>query len=502
MRKALFSLLLRVFRLHKSSVPIDKKGLIVILIDGLSYNVFKHSLEKKQGRFFSKLIKKGYSVHPYFCGVPAATTATEAELFFGTSENIPGFTWYDRSLSHFVRGNKGDSIVGFEQKMIKKAQLLKSGSCILGIYSSGATQCDLSGVQLNLKYPLRAFRKLQYFLFIFLNPVRLILTLYLILKSLLISILISSKERSKKKFIQLIKDSFSRIFLGNIASYIAELEIARETPILFIDYVLYDEFAHEYGLEQKISYSALRLIDWYCESLYKTAKKSERKYEFLILSDHGHTPSRAIKGDNWLVGVVQNSLNDPSYQVIKTSGTYPPDQGEKIAYVVPGGSSAQIYFSNRLQIPYFQEELEQKFPNIIKNLLSNREIGWILVRKEINRQIFICRNGSIEFDRGKVLKITGAPFKGLAVNQRVMTSLARYASFENNGDLVLFGNVDDEGRLYAFEDHRGTHGGFYGDMTKPFILTDNKFVINQIKKNDDMRLVFKAIRSSYGADKL
>lgn len=502
MRKALLSLLLRVFRLHKSSVSIEKKGLLVILIDGLSYNVFKHSLEKKQGRFFSKLIKKGFSVHPYFCGVPAATTATEAELFFGTSENIPGFTWYDRTLSQFVRGNKGESIVGFEQEIRKKAQLLKSGSCILGIYSSNATQCDLSGCELNLKSPLNILRKFHYFIFIFLNPVRLILTCYLVVKSLLGSIFISGKERSKKKFIMLLKAAFSRIFLGNIASYIAELEIARETPVLFIDYVLYDEFAHEYGVNNKISYSSIRLIDWYCESLYKTAKKSKRKYDFIILSDHGHTPSRAIKGDDWLVDVVQNSLSDPSYQVIKTFGAYPPEQGEKIAYVVPGGSSAQIYFSNRLQMPYFQVELEQKFPNIIKNLLSNQEIGWILVRKEINRQIFICRNGSIEFDRGKVLKITGAPFNGLAVNQKVMTSLARYASFENNGDLVLFGNVDDEGRLYAFEDHRGTHGGFYGDMTKPFILTDNKSVINQIKKNDDMRFVFEAIRSSYGADKL
>ena len=81
-------------------------------------------------------------------------------------------------------------------------------------------------------------------------------------------------------------------------------------------------------------------------------------------------------------------------------------------------------------------------------------------------------------------------------------SLARYAPFENNGDLVLFGNIDDDGKLYAFEEHKGTHGGFYGDMTKPFILTDNKSVINQIKSDDDMRPVFESIRSSYGADKL
>ncbi|MBI4973820.1 alkaline phosphatase family protein [Candidatus Roizmanbacteria bacterium] len=502
MRKVLLSLLLRVFHLHKSSVPIEKKGLIVILVDGLSYDIFKRSLEKKQGSFFSKLIKKGYSVYPYFCGVPASTAATEAELFFGASENIPGFTWYDRSLSQFVRGNRGKSIVGFEHDMKKKANLLKSGSCILGIYSAGATQCDLSGTELNLKSPMKAFRKLHYLLFIFLNPVRLLLTCYLIVISMSMSVYISSKERSKKKLITLLKSAFSRIFLGNIASYIAELEIARETPVLFIDYVLYDEFAHEYGVDDKISYSSIRLIDWYCESLYKTAKKSKRKYDFIILSDHGQTQSRPLDKSSRLENIVQNALNDPSYHVLRTFGFSSPPQKSKNVFLVPAGSSVQVYFSETLKKPYLLGGLEETFPHIIDRLLKNPEIGWVLVRQGNDKQLLMGKKGSVEFTNGRVLKTTGSPFVGLPVDKRALMSLARYASFENNGDLVLFGNIDDDGKLYAFEEHKGTHGGFYGDMTKPFILTDNKSVIHQIKRDDDMRVVFESIRSSYGADKL
>ncbi len=502
MRKALLSLLLQIFQLHKSSVPTDKKGLIIILIDGLSHTMLKQAIEKRYGKFFSKLLKKGYSVHPYFCGIPAVTTATEAELFFGTSENIPGFTWYDRSLSQFVRGNRGESVVGFEQEMKKKSQLLKSGSCILGIYSAGATQCDLSGVELNLKSPLKVFRKLHYFLFIFFNPLRLFLTCYLIVRSVLTSIFISGKERSKKKLITLLKSAFSRIFLGNIASYIAELEIARETPVLFIDYVLYDEFAHEYGIDAKMSYSSIRLIDWYCESLYKTAQKSKRKYDFLILSDHGQTPSRPLDKPNYLESIVQNALNDPSYHVLKTFGFPPFEQKDKNIYLIPGGSTTQVYFSERFKKPYVLHELDEKFPNIINSLINNEEIGWVLVRNSNNTQSLIGRKGMIEFAGGKVQKISGYPFGTLPFDKRIPQSLARYASFENNGDLVLFGNVDDQGRLYAFEEHKGTHGGFYGDMTRPFILTNNEMVINQLNKDNEMRLIFEAIRTSYGADKL
>lgn len=502
MRKALFSLLLRIFRLHKSTVPLDKKGLIIILIDGLGHKAITNAMDKGYGSFFSRLLQKGYAVHPYFCGVPAATTATEAELFFGTSENIPGFTWYDRSLSQFVRGNRGESIIEFEQRLKTKSQLLKSGSCVLGIYSAGATQCDLSGVQLNLKHPLRAFRKLQYILFIFFNPIRLILTIYLIIKSLLISVFESSKELSIKKFILLVKGAFSRIFLGNIASYIAELEIARETPVLFIDYVLYDEFAHEYGVSDKISYSSIRLIDWYCKSLYKAAKKSKRKYDFVVLSDHGQTPSRPLNKQNRLEEIVQKALDNTSYHVIKTFGFPSPEYNDRSVYLVPAGSSTQVYFSDTLKKYHTFQELESKFPCIMERLLKNQEIGWVLIRNGNDWQLLMGKKGAIEFVKGTVHKIAGLPFSGLRVDKRVLTSLARYASFNNNGDLVLFGDIDEDGRLYAFEEHKGTHGGFYGDMTKPFILTDNKSVINQIKKNDDMRLVFEAIRSSYGEDKL
>lgn len=505
MRKILFSLLLKIFSLRKSSVPIEKKGLVIILIDGLSYDIFKRSLEKKKGKFFSKLIKKGYSTYPYFCGVPAATTATEAELFFGTSENIPGFTWFDRSLTQFIRGNRGESIVGFEQNMKKKAQLLKSGSCILGIYSAGATQCDLSGIELNLKSPMKAFRKLQYFLFIFLNPVRLLLTCYLIVKSIFVSVYLSSIERSKKKLVTLLKSAFSRIFLGNIASYIAELEIVRETPVLFLDYVLYDEFAHEYGVDEKISFSSIRLIDWYCESLYKTVQKSKRKYDFVILSDHGQTPSLPMRElhSGSLEKMFLDALNDKTYNVLKTFGKSSiSTQKNKDIYLIPGGSSTQVYFSERLASPYLLYELETKFPHIIENLLSNREIGWVLVRKNKDTQIIISKHGATEFMNGKITKVIDSPFNNLIIDDRITSSLARYATFENNGDLVLFGDVDNEGKLYAFEDHKGTHGGFYGDMTKPFILTNNEGVIGQLKKDDDMRLVFESIRSSYGADKL
>jgi len=238
MRKTLFFLILKVFGLSKSTVPAHKKGLIIILIDGLSHNILRQAIRKKYCSFIKGLLTKNYHLHDYYCPPPASTAATEAELFFGESNNIPGFAWFDRTLMRFIRGNRGEVIDLFENIIPKKTNLLEGGTCIFGVYNAGATQYSLSGKELTMRSPFHILKKMQYVLIIFLNPVRFFYILYLILKSFLQSFLTLIKMGSLKLSVSLLKDSFSRIFLGNIGSYIGEIEILRETPILFIDFFI------------------------------------------------------------------------------------------------------------------------------------------------------------------------------------------------------------------------------------------------------------------------
>ncbi|MFA5136374.1 MAG: alkaline phosphatase family protein [Patescibacteria group bacterium] len=498
MRKAFFSFMLRLFNLPKSDISVKKRGLIIILVDGLGYEVFKRNHTKNKYTFFSKIFNKDYRLIPYFTGLPATTTATEAELFFGESTNIPSFTWFDRKLFKFVRGNRGPDIALFEKTIRKRSELLKNGSCILGVYSAGATLCNLSGEAFNIKNPFASIKKLQY-LFIFLNPYRFLYTCYLVFRSILLSSWMLLKKKSKNKFMTILRDSFSRIFLGNIMTYIAELEISRETPILFIDYVLYDEFAHEYGIESKTSHSSLRLIDFYCESLYHASKKAQRRYEFIILSDHGQTPSIPIhiSTADTLETMFAAALSDKSRRIIRTYGGFSADSinMKKDIYLVPSGSTMHVYFSEKLQDGYYENELNTMYPYLTRNLLSQKEIGWILLKKDSEHQILIGKYGSVEFSRGKIKSSKGKPFGKMIPDDQMVQSFAKYATYGNNGDLVLFGALNHDGRLYAFEEHKGTHGGFYGEMTKPFIITNNETLIKIASYDTDMKKLFQHIRS-------
>lgn len=129
----------------------NEKRTVIILIDGLSHEALSTAIGKKKCPTITKLLKKKYKIHPYYCGLPAATTSTEALLFYGNNHNIPGFTWYDRNLNAFVRGNRSAELSLFEDRYPKKRTLLQDGSAIMSVYTGGASQLMFAGRNLSLK---------------------------------------------------------------------------------------------------------------------------------------------------------------------------------------------------------------------------------------------------------------------------------------------------------------------------------------------------------------
>lgn len=493
MRNLFFSLVLRFFNLKKSAVPAERKGLVVILIDGLGYTELKHAIERNYCPFFTELLSGSCKLNRYYCGPPASTVASEAELFFGRRDNIPGFTWYDRDLGHFIRGNRGAGIEAFENAYEKPEQLLKNGSCILGVFNGGATQLGVSGKDMRTS-PARFIRKLHVLVFIFLNPIRFAYTFYLIGKSLFFSLLTLIRKRSKKKVRPILAEAFNRIFLGNISTYVAELELVRETPVLFIDYLLYDEFAHEYGIGRRTTLSSLKLINSYCRSLYRITRKTARQYDFIILSDHGQT--KAVPFEGLSAGRLERILEKavPGYEVVRTIGTDNTD-GKRI-FLVPAGSTVQLYCSESLKKPLYRTGLHEKFPLLESVLLEDKQIGWLLIRENGNEQRLIGKDGSILFRNGEVVSRSGNPFPQGQPENSILESLAVYARYPNNGDIVIFGSLLPDGKLVAFEEHKSTHGGFIGEMVSPFIITEIPILLSLLKKDDNIKSLFAAIRQN------
>lgn len=468
MRKKLLKLffLLCGFKVNKTAG--DEEGTIIIMIDGLSFNALTYAIKNKYCPTLKKINSGPYQLNSYYCGLPAATTSTEALLFYGNNFNIPGFTWFDRDLQKFVRGNRSKELAEFEDKYNKKRNLLQNGSAIMSVYTGGATELSLSGKNLSFSRPLYFVKTAHYFLMAFLYPVQLMRTIYLTLKTLILY------QRSNRHSAL---ETFSKIVLGQFSCFLTEVEIMRNTKKIFVDFLLYDEFAHEYGPTHTTTLSTLRLIDRYINRIVKSSKKADREYDLIILSDHGQTESIPFdKNSNMSVESIKKAMDNPLYTIIKTYGGI-PQLGKRELYVVPAGSTLQLYFSDYLDTSIFDGELNRLFPHLIPRLLESDEFGWVLVRKSTTTSYIYGKQGSILLNADGSYTIEGTPFPLLSSDeiQRTIISLCTYSTFPNNGDLTLFGNVSKQNKVYSFENHKGTHGGFYGPMVYPFILSTKMY---------------------------
>lgn len=482
MRNLIFRLFLRLFgfTIHKKKG--HAKGTILILIDGLSYDALLLAITKKQCPTIKKLLtKKGFLIQPYYCGLPAATTATEALLFYGNKANIPGFTWYDRTLHTFVRGNRSLELAPFEDAYPKKRNLLQDGSAIMSVYTGGATELSVSGRNLTFSKSKPMITAMHYLLMSILYPIQLFRAIALTGKMLFLYY---------RSDVESAKEMMSGLFLGQFSCFLTEIEIMRNTKRIFVDFLLYDEMAHEHGPTHPSALSSLKLIDRYIKRICNTARHSGMEYDIIILSDHGQTNS--IPYDltmNRSEREISSALQDPARTILKTYGGFVPDKKDKSLYLVPAGSTLQLYFSESLHTPMTYTQLTTLYPSFIRTILDYPGFGWVLIREEHGGRLLIGKHGSLRFDKSGRHTLSGDPLKHIPKRDMELTiqSFKEYSQFPNNGDLVLFGAVIN-GAVVSFEKHKGTHGGFFGPMVTPFIISKL-----ELEKEDSMEGIFRKI---------
>ncbi len=495
-RNYIFSKILAFLRFSKSRVSIKKKGLLIILIDGLSYKTIRKYISLNKESFLGSILKKDYKLYPYYSDIPATTTATEAELFFGNRYNIPGFSWYDRILQKSIRGNRATELSLFEDIHKKDLLLLKGGSGIATIYSAGSTKCDISSRGLNIKKPFTIIKNIHFLLVLFLNPVRFLLINWLILRSLIIGIYFFLSKRSTKKIYLIIKSAFSRILLCDIISYITELEILRGSPVVFADLLLYDDLAHEYGPCSKTALSSLRLIDWHCKSIFRTANKTKREYNIIFMSDHGQHKSTpyAFIYKKTIKDIIYTSLVDKNTKIIETFSILEYQKKGKFLFLIPTGSILNLYFSAYLHSPPDETLLNTCFIDGVDALLQKEGVGMIMYRKTKNQIKVASKTGYMIIEKKEIIEEKGTIFEKNPDNHFI-SSLKEYSSYPNNGDVTIFGAVNCN-TLVSFEEHFGTHGGFYGEITNAFMITKNKDIISELKTYPSMKKLFSVLRSA------
>lgn len=498
---ATLRLRLRLLNVHPSPVPTDKPGIIVVQIDGLGFTVLQEAMKRGDAPFLRWLTHRGgYTLDSYFCGVPSITTAIVAELMYGKNENIPGYTWFHRTLGRFIRGDHGGQVKKLEETLFAGVThpLMEGGSCIIGAYSGGATMTNISPDAKATKSRFHRLLSFRILLVPLLNPFRFWHIILVLAGSVVAMMLKALSKQSKKVFEDEFSTLLNRLFLCDLATTIAIIDIWRKTPAMYINLSLVDKVSHTHGIRHPIVFQSIRLMDLYCKKLYDSARGAERSYKFIVLSDHGQSPGipfEKISGET-LTHIITQGLGDKGPNVLLTYGNdhdLKENTSHDTVYAIPSSSITHLYFSRWLPAQANQKTIEHDFPSLIPTLLSHPGIGWIMVKENDKTTHLLARNGDrAEFENGKVKAIRGKPIDDPEADI-LLKALARLALGHNNGDLVLFGG-NWRGAWASFEPYWGTHGSFTGEMVKPFMLTNDPKLHTLLASSASMRDLFKRIR--------
>lgn len=503
MRTFLLRWVLTLLRLSESSVSTKRHGTIIVHVDGLSYAVLSHAIKRGYCPFLKQLISRGWRLTRYLSGIPSMTTFAQAGLFYGKNDHISGFSWYDRVRKRFVRGDNGKQMREEERhfQSISKP-LLKDGSCLLAVYSGGATLTVASPKALDARNPLSILVKLRILFVPFINPIRFWRIIVVLTSHLLAYTLRAVAGGSIHTISQKMKFLLMRILVCDLLSMLARIELVRRTPVLFVNFPLYDSIAHIHGTRHPLAYQAVGIIDSYCRDICRTAQNVGRLYRLVILSDHGQAdavPFDTAAGET-LTSLFIRLVSDQDRRVIQTYGVPSQEIGkESTVYIVPSSSIANVYFSERITRPYKRAEIEKLYPLVMGGLCASRPIGWVLVRETDSRQILYGKEGQAEFCQGRIMRVQGRILQDTTDPDPILRMLASFSQGENTGDIVIFGGIVD-GKAVCFEPFVGTHGGFTGEMIWPFVLSDDDSVTPEGQSDRTATEVFRAIRAIRWAD--
>ncbi len=545
-------------KLNLKDIPDSSNKFLIIQIDALSYTLLKKHKEKYMP-FLNKYLKSN-NLEKYSSGYPSNTSFTQAGILYGENFNIPSFRFLDKKTKTKISLGRAQSANFIEDEIIKKNThgILRGGTSISNSFSGSADRCIFTSSHL---YKTKGGpKKLKDLLFIiFLNPTSTFRVLFFSLVEFFAEVLQSIKEI----FISLIKNKhfnwpftypyfpFTRTVVNAILREISTkttlLEMDRNVPFIYINYLGYDLISHYRGPESLSSLEVLKHLDFEIKKLVKKSK--EKKYDIYILSDHGQIPSVPFlklynetledflkKATN--LSTKAFTLNDSERSsrsefiykklkyiyrdlslplraltwalievlkfIFRKQEKKDPivDWSKKEQLMVFNASSlSHIYFNytdNRMEL----DEIEQKHPFLIPRIVNHPGIGFIIIKNKSNFEV-ISDTGKVIISPKSVEYIGENFLERYSKDKNLIDQIRNFASLKHSGDIIINGNFNGK-KIIAFEDfHFGSHDSIGGKQSEAFFISKEKIRLDNILDARPLYKIFKRYHNKklYKSDK-
>lgn len=521
------------------AVDASRHGVIILQIDGLSTRSLVKALRRGRVPMLSALLASGsHQLHRWHCGLPSNTPAVQSGMLYGSRQDVPGYRWFDRAEQAFKVVSSSATARELELRATDPARppLLAGGSCISSMLSGGARKRLLTVSAMSELRHGRGAEQADLNLF-YLSPNAYTKALlagawdYLSGLSLgLAGLLRPGRPRLKNHAMKLAQGALTNSVLRQSSFFWIRQDLVRGVPVIYSNFVGYDDVAHYSGPDDYEAQVALAAFDRGLRKLRRFGRRHAAiRYEVVVLSDHGQTasvPFRLIYGQTLgqvvadLAGQVVDqgaATGDAAYldtllremeggavrpawavrrgrhtlsrirdrrgtgadQEARTDRSLPapvpvpqPEAGDveapEIAVCV-SGCLAHLYVKEtdrRLCL----EEIRARLPGLVAALVTHPGVGFVATVREDGDAVVLGRDGVRNLATGEV--VGRDPLRPFGEPEVWGDELARLASGASSGDLVLNGAwLADQRKIVVFEEQTSSHGGLGGPQTDPFILT-------------------------------
>ncbi|MFG1813054.1 alkaline phosphatase family protein [Kribbella sp. NPDC049174] len=520
-----------VHRRARKITPAPKTGMLIIQIDGLSEPLLNWMVLAGNLPNLGGWIRDGkHSMVGWHTGVPSTTPASQAGILHGGSRQIPAFRWYEKETARVMVTNRGRDAAEIEDRMSTGRGLLADGGVsISNNWSGDAHRCELVFSRASLP----SNRSRGYVRF-FSSPQGAARGLVLCVAEM-VKELHQARRQRVRHLVPRVKRGGAYIFLRAISNVLLRDlnvslitdELVKGTPVIYCDFVDYDEVAHHAGPTRAESLQTLEGLDRVLGALQRIIDILPHSYEIVVLSDHGQSQGSTFlqRYGRTLTQVVDDLVDttkEPVAAVGKTEGwgpvnafltelslrrgvagsvtrkalhgkarsgevelgpkDCPPEvAADEQMVVTSSGNLALIYLATTPgRVPL--EEIELLHPKLIPGLATHPGVGFVVVDSLAEGPVAIggagvhvLKSGRIEGDDPLT------PYGPFAAE-----SMLRQAEMPHNGDIVVISRLDHyTHEVAAFEELVGCHGGIGGWQTEAVLVHPSRWVVDQAPVGSD-----------------
>ncbi|MFF5563719.1 phage holin family protein [Streptomyces sp. NPDC012623] len=429
------------------------------------------------------------------------TGASQLGILHGSNHDVPAFRWYEKDTGRIIVSNRPASAARLQRRAIERTGdgglLTFDGASRGNLFSGGADQLAL--VLSIAARRGRANRSRAGYFAYFSDPANAVRTVVSFVAEVGREIGQSTRAR--------LRGDRPRVGRGGLYPFIRAFATVVERDVVvtavigdmlagrtavYADLVAYDEVAHHSGPHSRDAAQVLARLDRSVGLIAKAARHAPRGYRIVLLSDHGQSPGETFEAAYGLTlkDLVRAGCGLPvprraqrtksgaeardaaRHAVLGALHRPEPEGAEEEParssdpVVLASGNLALISFPD---VPerMSREHIDRRHPALLRTLANHPGIGFLLVRSEEHGSVVLGPAG-VEIPVGELTD--DGPLA--AMGPGAADAVRRTDGFPHVADIMVNSMYDPEtGRVHAFEEQIGSHGGLGGEQSRPFLMS-------------------------------